>query len=145
MPRREPTATSEPGTDPVGRDHGRSARHGRGFVRIATHTAVAIAVTASAVLLAGCENANMLLRVTFVNHTDRDLRIYVSVDPQASVAAGDTVAATIGGGGGCESDVTAVTEDGRLVADSPDKLRQGDTWTIEQSDLVPAPDPSPTP
>jgi hypothetical protein len=108
---------------------------------------LALTLTASALTLSGCENASRFLEVTFINHTDRDLRIYVSVDPRASVAAGDTVTATIGSGGGgaCESDVKASTEDGRFVAEAPGPLCQGDTWTIEQSDLLPAPVTSPSP
>jgi len=94
---------------------------------------------AAAFLLVGCENAGRFLEVTFVNHTDLDLTIYVSVDPRASVPAGEEVTADIDGRG-CSHYVTAMTEDGRFVAEPPGELCSKDTWTIEQSDLLPAPD-----
>lgn len=104
-----------------------------------TATATLVLGVAAAFLLVGCEDTGRFLEVTFVNHTDTDLRIYVSVDPRASVPAGQTVTADIDGRG-CSNYVSARTEDGAFVAEPPGELCSKDTWTIEQSDLVPVPD-----
>lgn len=115
----------------------------RQVLRRATTLAIPVFALTAAFLVASCENENWLLEVTFVNHTDADLRIYVSVEPVASVAAGRTVTTQIGGGMDCVSDARAVTEDGQMVAVPPEPLCQRDTWTIEQSDLEPVPSPGP--
>lgn len=79
-----------------------------------------------------------------VNNTDQSVTVRHRERQRGEVLPGTTKELVFGIG--CRGDeVDAITEDGTLVAYPTGDLCDGDTWTIEQSDLVPAPEPTPSP
>lgn len=108
--------------------------------------APALAAVAVVLGLGACGNMVDARRagLTVVNDTDRAVEVRYRENPKGEVLAGATKDLVFGIG--CRGDlVDAVTEDGTLVAQPTGDLCDGDTWTIEQSDLVPGPEPSPSP
>lgn len=120
-----------------------------GRKRTTTRAPLRTAAALGAVLtLGGCvfiDDRGM--QITVANRTDQTLVVRVLDHPQGTVAPGTSKDLVPAQAPGCLAvDVLdAITEDDALVADHPSTACDGDTWTIEQSDLVPGPEPSPSP
>ena len=100
----------------------------------------AVLVLPSMLLLGGCglimgEDLHGLT-ITVTNHTDRDLTVQIGGSPSGYVDAGATASVELSRVD-CLPNVNAVTEDKSLAALHPGEVCEGDTWVIEQDDLVP--------
>lgn len=98
-------------------------------------------VVASTLLLGGCglimgEDLHGLT-ITVTNNTGDDLRMQQGGTPSGLVGAHETAAAELPTSEECATGVNAVTDDKSLAALHPGEVCDGDTWVIEQDDLVP--------
>lgn len=112
---------------------------------LSTRLRVAAALGA-ALTLGGCNFLDAQgMTFTVVNNTDQKLEVRLAGQPQAPVNGHDSVV-VYNASPSCiaAGQLDATTEDGEFVANHPTKACDGETWTIEQSDLVPAPEPSPS-
>ena len=109
----------------------------------------AVLVLTSMLLLGGCglimgEDLHVLT-ITVTNNTDRDLRMQQGGTPSGLVGAHETGAAELPTSEECTPSANAVTEDKSLAVLHPGEVCDGDTWVIEQDDLVPYDQVFPTP
>jgi hypothetical protein len=118
-------------------------RQGNTARRSARALTAAVAALAMSLTLASCIFDAQQNGLTVVNNTSEDLTIRDMGQRRGDVPKGTTRDLVFGTG--CNGGIDAITSDGSQVAKPPDELCDGDTWTIEQSDLVPTPEPSPSP
>ncbi|MCV2396260.1 hypothetical protein OEB99_18270 [Actinotalea sp. M2MS4P-6] len=85
--------------------------------------------------------------MTVTNHTTHDLTIRLGGSRLADVPAGDSGEVSVAPRGECvntDGSINAITDDGSMVAAlaaSPNgEVCEGDTWVVEQSDLLPIED-----
>jgi len=101
----------------------------------------AVLVLTSMVLLGGCglimgEDLHGLT-ITVTNNTDYDLVVEHGGTPGVVVGAHETAVAELPIRVDCTHVANVVTEDKSLAALHPGEVCDGDTWVIEQDDLVP--------
>jgi hypothetical protein len=98
-------------------------------------------ILAGTVALSGCENPDRSLQVTVTNNTASKLIIRVGGTPGPRIEAGQTEVEQLPtSSSSCEGNINAITEFGAEIAIHTGELCHGDTWVIDQSDLVPIED-----